>query len=338
MENKVVGAIHSIESFGSVDGPGVRYILFLHGCPLRCKYCHNPDTWANSKETMEMTPQEALEKALKYKTYWGNEGGITISGGEPLLQIDFLIELFKLAKKEGVNTCIDTSGANFTREEPFFSKFNELMKYTDLLLLDIKHIDSQKHKELTGKPNDNILDMAKYLSDINKSVWIRHVLVPGISDVDEYLIELDKFISSLNNVKKVEVLPFFSKFNELMKYTDLLLLDIKHIDSQKHKELTGKPNDNILDMAKYLSDINKSVWIRHVLVPGISDVDEYLIELDKFISSLNNVKKVEVLPYHTLGTFKWEELNIPYQLEGVNPPSQERVDNANKLLHVDNYK
>ena len=248
MENKVVGAIHSIESFGSVDGPGVRYILFLHGCPLRCKYCHNPDTWANSKETMEMTPQ-ALEKALKYKTYWGNEGGITISGGEPLLQIDFLIELFKLAKKEGVNTCIDTSGANFTREE-----------------------------------------------------------------------------------------PFFSKFNELMKYTDLLLLDIKHIDSQKHKELTGKPNDNILDMAKYLSDINKSVWIRHVLVPGISDVDEYLIELDKFISSLNNVKKVEVLPYHTLGTFKWEELNIPYQLEGVNPPSQERVDNANKLLHVDNYK
>ena len=249
MENKVVGAIHSIESFGSVDGPGVRYILFLHGCPLRCKYCHNPDTWANSKETMEMTPQEALEKALKYKTYWGNEGGITISGGEPLLQIDFLIELFKLAKKEGVNTCIDTSGANFTREE-----------------------------------------------------------------------------------------PFFSKFNELMKYTDLLLLDIKHIDSQKHKELTGKPNDNILDMTKYLSDINKSVWIRHVLVPGISDVDEYLIELDKFISSLNNVKKVEVLPYHTLGTFKWEELNIPYQLEGVNPPSQERVDNANKLLHVDNYK
>ena len=249
MENKVVGAIHSIESFGSVDGPGVRYILFLHGCPLRCKYCHNPDTWANSKETMEMTPQEALEKALKYKTQWGNEGGITISGGEPLLQIDFLIELFKLAKKEGVNTCIDTSGANFTREE-----------------------------------------------------------------------------------------PFFNKFNELMKYTDLLLLDIKHIDSQKHKELTGKPNDNILDMAKYLSDINKSVWIRHVLVPGISDVDEYLIELDKFISSLNNVKKVEVLPYHTLGTFKWEELNIPYQLEGVNPPSQERVDNANKLLHVDNYK
>lgn len=249
MDNVIKGQVHSIESFGSVDGPGIRYILFLSGCPLRCKYCHNPDTWANSKETMEMTPQEALEKALKYKTYWGNEGGITISGGEPLLQIDFLIELFKLAKKEGVNTCIDTSGANFTREE-----------------------------------------------------------------------------------------PFFSKFNELMKYTDLLLVDIKHINDQEHRELTGRSNANILDMARYLSDIEKPVWIRHVLVPGITDKDEYLMELDKFISSLKNVKKVEVLPYHTLGTFKWEELNIPYQLEGVNPPSSERVENANKILHTDKYK
>lgn len=249
MDNKIIGAIHSIESFGSVDGPGIRYIYFLHGCPLRCKFCHNPDTWANNKATMEMTPQEALDKALKYKSYWGSEGGITISGGEPLLQIDFIIELFKLAKKEGVNTCIDTSGANFTREE-----------------------------------------------------------------------------------------PFFSKFNELMKYTDLLLVDIKHINNEEHQKLTGKSNENILDMAKYLSEINQPVWIRHVLVPEISDKDEYLIELDKFISTLNDVKKVEVLPYHTLGTFKWEELNIPYQLEGINPPSKERVENANKLLHTKNYK
>ena len=140
MDNNIIGAVHSIESFGSVDGPGIRYIYFLHGCPLRCKFCHNPDTWANAKPTMEMTPQEALDKALKYKSYWSDNGGITISGGEPLLQIDFVTELFRLAKKEGVNTCIDTSGANFTREEPFFSKFNELMKYTDLLLVDIKHM------------------------------------------------------------------------------------------------------------------------------------------------------------------------------------------------------
>ena len=132
--------------------------------------------------------------------------------------------------------------------------------------------------------------------------------------------------------------PFFSKFNELMKYTDLLLVDIKHINDQEHRELTGRSNANILDMARYLSDIEKPVWIRHVLVPGITDKDEYLMELDKFISSLKNVKKVEVLPYHTLGTFKWEELNIPYQLEGVNPPSSERVENANKILHTDKYK
>ena len=153
METAIKGFVHSIESFGSVDGPGIRYIIFLHGCPLRCKFCHNPDTWANAKSTMEMTPQEAIAKSLKYKSYWGNDGGITVSGGEPLLQIDFLIELFKLAKKEGINTCIDTSGGNFTREEPFFSKFNELMKYTDLLLVDLKHIDSTQHQELTGKGN-----------------------------------------------------------------------------------------------------------------------------------------------------------------------------------------
>lgn len=123
-----------------------------------------------------------------------------------------------------------------------------------------------------------------------------------------------------------------------MKYTDLLLVDIKHINDEEHTKLTGKSNKNILDMAKYLSEIGQPVWIRHVLVPGISDKDEYLIELDKFINSLDNVKKVEVLPYHTLGTFKWEELNIPYQLEGVNPPTQDRIDNANKLLHTAKYK
>lgn len=118
--DQIVGKIHSIESFGSVDGPGIRYIFFLNGCPLRCQFCHNPDTWANTKATMELTPKEALDKALRYKTYWKDKGGITVSGGEPLLQIDFLIELFKLAKKQNVSTCIDTSGACFTREEPFF--------------------------------------------------------------------------------------------------------------------------------------------------------------------------------------------------------------------------
>ena len=133
------GVIHSIETFGSVDGPGIRFVVFVQGCPMRCKYCHNVDTWDINKSKDVRSPKELLEFAKKYRTYWKKDGGITVSGGEPLAQIDFLLEFFRLAKEEGINTCIDTSGQPFTREEPFFSKFNELMKYTDLLLVDIKH-------------------------------------------------------------------------------------------------------------------------------------------------------------------------------------------------------
>ena len=236
------GRIHSIETFGSVDGPGVRFIIFLNGCAMRCAYCHNPDTWKMNCG-QEMSADELLEKALKYKPYWGNEGGITVSGGEALLQIDFLLELFTKAKEMGINTCLDTSANPFTRDGEFFEKFERLMSLTDLVLLDIKHIDPIKHKELTGHDNANILDCAKYLSEINKPVWIRHVLVPTVNDDDEYL--------------------------------------------KKTKE---------------------------------------------FIDTLNNVQRVEVLPYHTLGTFKYEELGIPYRLEGVEPPTKERIDNAKTIL------
>ena len=166
-----------------------------------------------------------------------------------MLQMDFLIELFSLAKEEGVHTCIDTAGQPFTRQEPFFGKFKKLMELTDLLLLDIKHMDPEQHKRLTGASNENILDLARYLSD------------------------------------------------------------------------TGKP-----------------VWIRHVLVPERSDYDEYLLELDAFVQSLSNVRRFEVLPYHTLGIFKWEELRIPYPLKGIEPPAKERVAYVNKLLHTDRYK
>ncbi len=141
---ETLGRVHSVESFGSADGPGVRYIVFLKGCNMRCKYCHNPDTWAKCGENdgaKLMTPREVLKTAMRYKAYWKQTGGITVSGGEALLQIDFVTELFKLAKENGVNTCLDTSGNPFTVEEPFFGKFNELMKYTDLFMLDIKHID-----------------------------------------------------------------------------------------------------------------------------------------------------------------------------------------------------
>jgi len=199
--------IHSLESFGSVDGPGVRFVIFVQGCHMRCQYCHNPDTWSDKKNQV-MTSDELLQKALRYKSYWGKDGGITVSGGEPLLQIDFLIEFFKKCKKEGIHTCIDTAGNPFTREGEFFEKFKELMKYTDLLLLDIKEINPKRHKLLTGVQNENILDMARYLSEIHKPIWIRHVLVPTRSDFDEDLHALRAFIDTLSNVEKVEVLPY----------------------------------------------------------------------------------------------------------------------------------
>ena len=238
------GFIHSTESFGSVDGPGVRFVIFVAGCPMRCQFCHNPDTW-NMQVGEQKSADELLAQALRYRSYWKDGGGITVSGGEPLLQMDFMIELFQKAKEKGINTTIDTSGAPFTREEPFFGKFNELMKYTDLLLVDIKHIDDEQHKLLTGHTNKNILDMARYLSEI------------------------------------------------------------------------GKP-----------------VWIRHVLVPERSDKDEYLKELYKFIKTLDNVEKVEILPYHTFGEYKWKELGYDYPLAGIEPPTKERIKNANEILRT----
>ncbi len=203
----MLGNVHSIETFGSVDGPGIRFVIFLKGCAMRCLFCHNPDTWVKEGGT-PIDSDELIEKALRYRPYWGKEGGITVSGGEPLLQIDFLIALFKKAKEEGINTCIDTAGQPFSRKNPFFSKFEELMKYTDLLLFDIKHIDEEKHKELTGHPNQNIIDMFRYLDEINKPIWIRHVLLPGYTDNDAYLYRTRAFIKTLNNVKRIDVLPF----------------------------------------------------------------------------------------------------------------------------------
>lgn len=243
-QSEVKGYVHSLESFGSVDGPGVRYVIFLTGCAMRCQFCHNPDTWNMQAGTL-YTADELLKNAVRYRSYWGENGGITVSGGEPLLQMDFLTELFRKAKEQGIHTTLDTSGNPFTREEPFFRKMQELMKYTDLVMLDIKHIDDEKHKLLTG--------------------WT---------------------------------------------------------------------NENILDMAKYLDEIQKPVWIRHVLVPERSDEDTALEKLHEFIEGLDNVEKVEVLPYHTLGAYKWKELGYEYPLEGINPPTKERVEHAKEVLHA----
>lgn len=214
----IKGRISSFESFGSVDGPGVRYIVFLQGCNMRCAYCHNPETW-DVNGGQEFTAEEVFEKAYRYKNYWKNKGGITVSGGEALLQMDFVIELFKLAKAKGVHTTIDTSGSTFTFEEPFFSKFKELMEYTDLFMIDIKEIDGNKHKDLTGMLNSHILEMIQYLSDNGKPMWIRHVLVPGITSDKEDLEKLRNFIDGLKTVERVEVLPYhvlgISKYEDM---------------------------------------------------------------------------------------------------------------------------
>lgn len=212
------GYIHQLESFGSVDGPGIRFIIFFAGCPLRCKYCHNPDTWDMMKGK-QYTADELLDEAITCREYWGTKGGITVSGGEPLAQIDFLLELFIKAKERGINTCIDTAGGPFTREGEWFEKFKQLMNVTDVLLMDIKHINEEEHIKLTGHTGKNIIEMFRYLDEINKPVWIRHVLVPGITDNDEYLIQTRDFIRTLGNVQRVEVLPYHGL--GAMKYKDL---------------------------------------------------------------------------------------------------------------------
>ena len=203
------GRIHSTESFGAVDGPGIRFVIFWQGCNMRCRYCHNPDSW-NLNGGTEMSPSDLLEKAERYRSYWQKDGGITVSGGEPLLQIDFLIELFREAKRRGISTCLDTSAQPFSFSAPFIDKFRELMSYTDTVLLDIKHIDNEEHKRLTGHDNNNILECARELNRLNVPIWIRHVLVPGITDSPQWLSGLRSFLDTLNNINRVDILPYHS--------------------------------------------------------------------------------------------------------------------------------
>ena len=198
-----------MESFGAVDGPGIRFVVFLQGCRMRCQYCHNPETWEmNTGE--EWTPQAVFDKAYRYKTYWKNGGGITVSGGEALLQIDFVTELFRIAKSHGVNTALDTSGNPYTTEKPFFSELLKLVDVTDLFLLDLKQINDVKHQKLTGWSNANILEMARFLSDHGKDMWIRHVLIPELTTQADDLEELAAFIRTLKTVTRVEVLLYHS--------------------------------------------------------------------------------------------------------------------------------
>lgn len=201
------GYIHSIETFGTVDGPGIRFVIFMQGCPLRCRYCHNPDTW-NTKGGKQMSAEEILEQFNKNRSFY-TKGGITVTGGEPLLQIDFLCELFQKAKEQDIHTCIDTSGITYRRDNlAYIEKLDELMRYTDLVMLDIKHIDREAHRDLTGADNAGILEFAQYLEKKQIPVWIRHVVVPGINDKEEYLLRIGRFIGGLSNVKALDVLPY----------------------------------------------------------------------------------------------------------------------------------
>ncbi|MFT8872167.1 MAG: pyruvate formate-lyase-activating protein [Sporolactobacillus sp.] len=246
--SRITGYIHAFESFGAVDGPGIRFVVFMQGCQMRCRYCHNPDTWQPGTG-QQLSASDVLASALAYRCFWGDTGGLTVSGGEPLLQIDFVTALFEQAKQQGISTCLDTSGAPFTREQPFFAKFERLMAVTDLLLVDLKTIDEDKHRRLTGWTNKGILEMCRYLSSEARPVWIRHVLVPE--------------------------------------------------------------------------------W---------TDNDAELIALEQFIHTLSNVKRVEVLPYHAMGAAKYERMGLHYALQGVQPPSTVRIKNAERILRCGNYR
>ena len=236
------GYIHSVESFGTVDGPGVRFVVFCQGCPMRCKYCHNPDTWELNKG-LRISPQELIRQYNRNKAFYSH-GGITVTGGEPLLQIDFLLELFALCKAQGIHTCIDTSGITYREGE-----------------------------------------------------------------------------SSYNG-----------KLDRLMAMTDLVMLDIKHIDDAAHRDLTGQPNSGVLAFAKYLERKNVPLWVRHVLVPGITDDEGALSRLGAFIGALRNLKALDVLPYHTMGESKYESLGIPYPLSGLAPATKEQAARAKEII------
>ena len=201
------GRIHSLESFGTVDGPGVRFVVFVQGCPMRCAYCHNPDTWDMTGGTL-MEPAYIIEQYERNISFY-KDGGLTVTGGEPLMQVDFLLDLFTLAKQKNIHTCIDSSGIAFNPDNAaLMEKMDRLMELTDLVMLDIKHIDPEKHKELTSQPNVNILKFAAYLNEKNVDMWIRHVVVPGITDDDEYLFQLGYFIGQFDNLRALDALPY----------------------------------------------------------------------------------------------------------------------------------
>lgn len=233
-----MGYVHSLETFGTVDGPGVRFVVFFQGCPMRCQYCHNPDTW-EINAGMEMSADEIIAKFERNRSFY-RTGGITATGGEPMMQIDFLLELFTKAKEKDIHTCLDTSGIMFVEDRTLeaFKKIEKLMQLTDLVMLDIKHVEDVPHEKLTGHSNQKILAFAKYLDEIKKPVWIRHVVVPGITFIEEKLTLFGEFLKTLSNVEKLEVLPYHAlgavKYENLgMEY---VLKDTPQLTKDEAKE------------------------------------------------------------------------------------------------------
>ncbi len=227
----MIGKISSIETMGLVDGPGVRFVVFMQGCPLRCKYCHNPETWEINGKADEYSPKELIKKILNYKPYFKNNGGVTFSGGEPLMQKEFLLECLKLCKKENIHTCLDTAGS--------ILNCKEILKYTDLVIFDIKGTNKKNYKEMTKFNIDNSIEFLNLCEKMEKKLWIRAVIVPGINDTKEYINELIRFIKPLKNVEKVELLPYHTL--GVHKYDDLKinyeLKGVLDMDKDKCKKL-----------------------------------------------------------------------------------------------------
>lgn len=227
------GYIHSIETMGLLDGPNIRVVVFLQGCPLRCLFCHNPDTW-NTTSKNKFSSKEIVDEVRKYRHYIEEGGGVTFSGGEPLFQSEFLLEMLSMCKKAGINTCIDTSGTGYKKE-----LIPEILKYTDLVILDIKGIEKNGYKEITGHTIDEFEYFKNILNESGKKVWIRQVIVPGINDNEEYILGLKKYIKGINNIEKIELLPYHTmgvfKYNKLnFKYR---LENVPDMDVEKCKKL-----------------------------------------------------------------------------------------------------
>lgn len=227
------GYIHSIETMGLVDGPGIRIVVFMQGCPLRCLFCHNPETW-NKNENKQMTSKEIVDEIRKYRPYIEKDGGVTFSGGEPLLQTEFLLEMLKMCKKAGIHTCIDTSGTGYDKKY-----LDEVLKYTDLVILDIKAINGNSYKKMTGKDMSEFNYFIDKLNEYDKKLWLRQVIVPNINDTEDYILKLKKYIKKFKNVEKVELLPYHSMGIEKYKKLNIeyRLSETPDMDKEKCKKL-----------------------------------------------------------------------------------------------------